>query len=123
MSTIAEIQEAIEKLPANEESALAAWLQSQEEPIISKGREGSACASGQGCCRAGCRQRRSHRTRPRRNPWMGWKIIFAPQALEELEQIVRFIAQDDPQAAIRFGDYLVDRAESLANFPELGTPC
>ena len=53
---------------------------------------------------------------------MGWKIIFAPQALEELEQIVRFIAQDDPQAAIRFGDYLVDRAESLTNFPELGTP-
>jgi toxin ParE1/3/4 len=53
---------------------------------------------------------------------MGWKIIFAPQALEELEQIVRFIAHDDPQAGIRFGDYLVDRAESLANFPELGTP-
>ncbi len=53
---------------------------------------------------------------------MGWKIIFAPQALEELEQIVRFIAQDNPAAAIRFGDYLVDRAESLANFPELGTP-
>jgi plasmid stabilization system protein ParE len=43
---------------------------------------------------------------------MGWKIIFAPQALEELEQIVRFIAKNDPQAAIRFGDYLVDRAES-----------
>jgi hypothetical protein len=37
---------------------------------------------------------------------MGWKIIFAPQALEELEQIVRFIAHDDPQAAIRFGDLL-----------------
>ena len=53
---------------------------------------------------------------------MGWKIIFAPQALEELGQIVRFIAQDDPQAAIRFGDYLVDRAESLANFTDLGTP-
>ena len=53
---------------------------------------------------------------------MGWKIIFAPQALEELEQIVRFIAQDDPTAAVRFGDYLVDRAELLANFPELGAP-
>ena len=39
MSTIAEIQEAIEKLPANEKSALAAWLQSQEEPIISKAEE------------------------------------------------------------------------------------
>jgi plasmid stabilization system protein ParE len=51
---------------------------------------------------------------------MGWKVIFAPQAFEELEQIVRFIARDDPNAAIRFGDYLVDRAESLANFPENG---
>ena len=53
---------------------------------------------------------------------MGWQVIFAPQAIAQLEQIVRFIAQDDPQAAIRFGNYLVDRAESLANFPELGTP-
>jgi hypothetical protein len=39
MSTIAEIQEAIEKLPANEKSAIAAWLQSQEEPIISEAEE------------------------------------------------------------------------------------
>jgi plasmid stabilization system protein ParE len=53
---------------------------------------------------------------------MGWKIIFAPQALEELEQIVRFIAQDDPVAAERFGNYLIDRAELLIQFPELGTP-
>jgi plasmid stabilization system protein ParE len=40
---------------------------------------------------------------------MGWKVVFAPQALEQLEQIVRFIAHDDPEAAVRFGDYLVDR--------------
>ena len=53
---------------------------------------------------------------------MGCKVIFAPQAHARLEEIVRFIAHDDPEAAIRFGDYLVDRAESLANFPELGTP-
>src|SRR5436190_10639031 len=52
---------------------------------------------------------------------MGWKIIIALQALEQLEQIVRFIAQDDPTAAERFGNYLVDRAELLADFPELGT--
>jgi hypothetical protein len=39
MSMIAQIQEAIEKLPANEKSALAAWLQSQEEPIISEAKE------------------------------------------------------------------------------------
>jgi plasmid stabilization system protein ParE len=52
---------------------------------------------------------------------MGWKVIFAPQAIEQLEQIVRYIAQDDPIAADRFGNYLVDRAELLADFPELGT--
>ena len=53
---------------------------------------------------------------------MGWKIIFAPQALEELEQIVRYIAREDADTAVRFGDYLVNRAESLVNFPDLGTP-
>jgi plasmid stabilization system protein ParE len=53
---------------------------------------------------------------------MGWKVIFAPRAHARLSEIVRFIARDDPQAAIRFGDYLVDRAESLVNSPELGTP-
>jgi plasmid stabilization system protein ParE len=53
---------------------------------------------------------------------MGWNVIFAPRAHARLSEIVRFISQDDPQAAIRFGDYLVDRAESLTNFPELRTP-
>ena len=53
---------------------------------------------------------------------MGYKVIFAPQALEQLEQTVRYIAQDDPAAAERFGNYLVDRAELLGDFPELGTP-
>jgi len=47
---------------------------------------------------------------------MGWKVIFAPRAHARLAKIVRFIATDDPQAAIRFGDYLVDRAESLCGF-------
>jgi hypothetical protein len=36
VSTITEIQEAIEKLPASDKSALAAWLQSKEEPIMSE---------------------------------------------------------------------------------------
>ena len=39
MSTITEIQAAIEKLPTNEKTALAAWLQSQEEPIMSEAEE------------------------------------------------------------------------------------
>jgi phosphoglycerate-specific signal transduction histidine kinase len=39
MSTITEIQEAIVQLPANEKSALAVWLQSQEEPLMSEAEE------------------------------------------------------------------------------------
>ena len=39
MSTITEIQEAIEKLPSSEKSALAAWLQSKDEPIMSEAEE------------------------------------------------------------------------------------
>jgi toxin ParE1/3/4 len=52
----------------------------------------------------------------------GLESSLSPRAQARLEEIVRYIAQDDPQAAIRLGDYLVDRAESLADFPELGTP-
>jgi hypothetical protein len=44
MSTITEIQAAIEKLPTNEKSALAAWLQSQEEPIMSEAEERAVLA-------------------------------------------------------------------------------
>jgi hypothetical protein len=44
MSTITEIQEAIDRLPANEKSALATWLQSQEEPIMSETEEAALLA-------------------------------------------------------------------------------
>ena len=44
MSTITEIQEAIEKLPPTEKSALAAWLHSQEEPIMSETEEAALLA-------------------------------------------------------------------------------
>jgi hypothetical protein len=44
MSTITEIQEAIEKLPSSEKSALATWLQSKEEPIMSEAEEAALLA-------------------------------------------------------------------------------
>jgi hypothetical protein len=44
MSTMAEIQEAISELPAKEKSALAAWLQSQEEPVLSEREEAALLA-------------------------------------------------------------------------------
>ncbi len=45
MSTITEIQEAIGRLPAHEKSALATWLQSQEEPLMSEAEEAALLAS------------------------------------------------------------------------------
>jgi predicted transcriptional regulator len=45
MSTITEIQEAIAKLPPKEKSALAAWLQSQDELRMSEREEAALLAS------------------------------------------------------------------------------
>jgi plasmid stabilization system protein ParE len=51
---------------------------------------------------------------------MGFKIIFSPQAIADLEEVVRHIANDDPVTAVRIGKALIDRVEILENFPLLG---
>jgi len=43
-----------------------------------------------------------------------YQVIFTPYASGDLEQIVRYIARDNPDAAQRFGDKLIDRALSLS---------
>jgi len=53
---------------------------------------------------------------------MGCKIIFSPQALADLESVVRFIAADNPNAAIRMGNALIDRVSILEKFPLIGSP-
>jgi len=53
---------------------------------------------------------------------MDYKIVFSPQALWRLEEIVKYIAADNPEAAQRFGLYLINRTTILAKFPELGLP-
>jgi toxin ParE1/3/4 len=53
---------------------------------------------------------------------MGCKIIFSPQAIADLESAVRFIATDNPEAAVRVGNALIDRVSILENFPLLGSP-
>jgi len=52
---------------------------------------------------------------------MGCKIIFSPQAVADLESAVRFIAQENPEAAVRVGNVLIDRVTVLENFPLLGS--
>jgi plasmid stabilization system protein ParE len=51
---------------------------------------------------------------------MDFKVIFQPLALDDLEGIVRHVAEKDLQAANRLGRSLLDQAESLAQFPERG---
>jgi toxin ParE1/3/4 len=53
---------------------------------------------------------------------MGCKIVFSPQAIADLESAVRFIAKDNPDAAVRVGNTLIDRVSILENFPLVGSP-
>jgi addiction module RelE/StbE family toxin len=51
---------------------------------------------------------------------MGWQVIIAPSAQMDLADIVRYIAEHNSDAAARLGFELITRAESLADFPEIG---
>ena len=53
---------------------------------------------------------------------MGCKVIFSPQAIADLESAVRYIAQDNPAAAVRVGNALLDRVSILEDFPLIGSP-
>ena len=51
---------------------------------------------------------------------MGFRIVWTAPALEDLEALVRYIAEDDVTAAVRVGDKIVDHVSVLASFPEIG---
>jgi plasmid stabilization system protein ParE len=51
---------------------------------------------------------------------MGFKVILTPQSISDLKEIVAFIAKENPERAHTFGNELIDRSLSVANFPELG---
>jgi toxin ParE1/3/4 len=51
---------------------------------------------------------------------MGWKVVISPSARSDLEDIVRYIARHNSDAAARVGYELIAKAEGLANFPEIG---
>ena len=51
---------------------------------------------------------------------MAWEVIFSARSRKDLEQIVKYIARDDPVAAERFGLKLVAQAESLVDASEMG---
>ena len=49
-----------------------------------------------------------------------YKVILSPRALRDLEEIVTYIAADNPQAAERFGRQLISEAEAIAPHPLAG---
>jgi toxin ParE1/3/4 len=51
---------------------------------------------------------------------MGNQIILAPEAEQDLDEIVAYIAKDNPTAAEKFGIRLIERVELLKSFPRLG---
>jgi len=51
---------------------------------------------------------------------MGNQIILAPEAEEDLDEIVAYIAKENPAAAEKFGIHLIERVELLKSFPRLG---
>jgi toxin ParE1/3/4 len=51
---------------------------------------------------------------------VGWEVVFAPRSESDLAKIVRQIAKDDPAAAIRFGETLITKADSLGDTPMMG---
>ena len=50
------------------------------------------------------------------------EVVFRHAALRDLERIVVRIAVDDPGAARRFRDRILDRIDVLRNFPESAQP-
>lgn len=48
------------------------------------------------------------------------KVEWSPLALERVEDIAQYIAQDNPNAAIQWVVELFDTVERLADFPQSG---
>jgi toxin ParE1/3/4 len=46
-----------------------------------------------------------------------YRVLITDAALDDLKGIVSFIAKDDPHAAVRVGERLIDRALSLGEMP------
>jgi plasmid stabilization system protein ParE len=51
---------------------------------------------------------------------MEWKVSLTRRAEEDLEEIVRYIARDNPVAAEKFGRAILFRVESLSRQPAMG---
>ena len=51
---------------------------------------------------------------------MDYQVLISPRAREDLRLIVRYISQDNPDAASRLGHFLIEKALSLQDLPLRG---
>ena len=51
---------------------------------------------------------------------MDYRVLFTQEALRDLAEIIGYIAEDDHEAASRFGESLLDHVELLARYPRMG---
>jgi toxin ParE1/3/4 len=51
---------------------------------------------------------------------MDYQVALSRSARKDLRDIVRYISVDAPDRALVFGQFLVSRTKTLAQFPELG---
>ena len=51
---------------------------------------------------------------------MDFKIVWTLRSREDLRDIAAFIAKDNPPAALKLGDLIFARVDTLEKFPELG---
>jgi plasmid stabilization system protein ParE len=51
-----------------------------------------------------------------------FRLVIAPRARRDLIEIFDYISNDNPQAAERFCNALVNHTELLSSFPHIGAP-
>lgn len=51
---------------------------------------------------------------------MGYKVIWTDEAIADLRQLVVFVSNDNPAAAVKLGEALIQKSMILALQPRLG---
>lgn len=52
---------------------------------------------------------------------MDYRVVFAPEAQEQLAELYHYIAQEaTPYSALNFTENIIDYCESLVHFPQRG---
>ena len=52
---------------------------------------------------------------------MDYRLLYTQRALNDLAEIIGHIAEDEADAASRFGSSLLDHVDLLARFPRMGS--